>query len=306
VTFECRIDGAAFTACTSPAGYTGLSQGQHAFDVRAKDPAGNVDASPDQRLWVVDTLPPDTTITAGPSGTVASTSATFQFNATENGARQCRLDGGAWADCSSPVSYSSLAQGAHTFEVRAYDGAGNVDPTPALASWTVDTVVPDTTIASGPSGAVASTSATFTFTATETATFQCSLDGAAFAACTSPVGYSGLAQGSHTFQVQATDGVGNQDATPASRTWSVDTTVPDTTITSAPANNSAPPATFTFTSNEAAATFECRLDGAAFTPCASPLTYSSLAKAQHTFDVRARDAAGNTDATPASHTWRSK
>src|SRR5207253_2889644 len=72
-----------------------------------------------------------------------------------------------------------------------------------------------------------STSASFTFTSSETgSTFQCSLDGATFASCTSPKTYSGLAQGSHTFQVKATDASGNVDPTPDSYTWTVDTTAP--------------------------------------------------------------------------------
>ncbi len=50
-------------------------------------------------------------------------------------------------------------------------------------------------------------------------TFNCSLDAAAFAACTSPQTYSGLTNGSHTFQVRAVDAAGNVDPTPATYTW---------------------------------------------------------------------------------------
>jgi hypothetical protein len=84
-----------------------------------------------------------------------------------------------------------------------------------------DTTPPDTSITSGPSGTVSETSASFSFTASETATFQCQLDGGAWTTCTSPAAYSGLAAASHTFSVRATDTAGNVDATPATRTWTI-------------------------------------------------------------------------------------
>ncbi|RMF92047.1 MAG: hypothetical protein D6741_15380, partial [Planctomycetota bacterium] len=60
-----------------------------------------------------DTSPPETFIETGPSGTVTTT-ATFTFSATDNTAVdhfECRIDSGAWAVCTSPVSYSSLTDG---------------------------------------------------------------------------------------------------------------------------------------------------------------------------------------------------
>jgi glucose/arabinose dehydrogenase/PKD repeat protein len=89
---------------------------------------------------VGDTTPPETTISAGPSGTTSSTSASFEFSASEAGSSfECRLDNGAWAACSSPRALSSLAAGNHTFDVRATDPAGNTDPTPATRTWTITT-----------------------------------------------------------------------------------------------------------------------------------------------------------------------
>jgi hypothetical protein len=168
-----------------------------------------------------------------------------------------------------------------------------------------DTAAPDTTITSPPPGT--STSASFTFTSTETnSTFQCSLDGAARAACTSPRTYTALSTGSHTFSVWATDAAGNTDATAATRTWTVgggaDTAAPDTTITSPPPGTSAS-TSFTFTSTEANSTFQCSLDNAARSACTSPRAYTGLSTGSHTFSVWATDAAGNTDPTPATQTW---
>ena len=113
---------------------------------------------------VIDTTAPDTSLTSAPSGSTTSTSASMAFTATEAASTfQCRLDGGAWATCASPATYNGLAVGAHSFDVRAIDLAGNIDASPATATWTVtvaaDTTPPDTSITSGPSGSTTSTSA---------------------------------------------------------------------------------------------------------------------------------------------------
>jgi hypothetical protein len=83
-----------------------------------------------------DTTPPQTTVTTAPSGTVPGGSASVSFTSSEPGTFQCSLDGATYTACTSPQSYSTLAAGAHTFAVRAVDTAGNIDPTPATASWT--------------------------------------------------------------------------------------------------------------------------------------------------------------------------
>ena len=88
---------------------------------------------------MVDAEPPDTTITAGPTGTVRSTGATFTFTASEPGASfECRLDEGAWAPCGSPRTLSGLSYGRHSFHVRALDQLGNTDVSQASRAWTVE------------------------------------------------------------------------------------------------------------------------------------------------------------------------
>lgn len=84
----------------------------------------------------------------------------------------------------------------------------------------------------------------------------------------------------------------------------VETIQPVTTITAGPpATTSDSSATFTFASSRPGSTFECQLDASNFTPCASPAAYGGLSDGQHTFAVRATDAFGNTETTPATTRW---
>jgi Ca2+-binding RTX toxin-like protein len=221
------------------------------------------------------------------------------------------------ADLDPSATYTAAVKGG-TSGVK--DPAGN--PLAQDTTWSfataaapppTDTTPPETTIDSGPSETITVDSATFAFSSSEAgATFECSLDGEAYSACTSPKDYTNLPNGSHTFEVRATDEVGNVDATPASRTFAVevtppppdDTTPPETTIDSGPSGTlSSSSASFTFSSDEASSTFECKLDAGTFASCTSPQAYDGLSNGSHTFEVRATDAAGNSDATPASRTW---
>jgi hypothetical protein len=101
---------------------------------------------------VTDSTPPDTSITANPANPTSSTSASFSFTGTDDVTPsasltfECKLDGGAFATCTSSKSYSGLSEGSHTFQVRAKDAANNFDATPASFTWIVDTVAPSVTV----------------------------------------------------------------------------------------------------------------------------------------------------------------
>jgi hypothetical protein len=301
-TFQCALDGAAFASCTSPRAYSGLAAASHTFQVRQTDTAGNTGPAASY-TWTIDTTAPAApTITVGPTGLTNQTSASFSFTGEAGATFQCALDGAAFAACTSPKTYSGLADGAHTFQVRQTDTAGNTGPA-ASRSWTVDATAPAApTITVGPSAQTNQTSASFTFTGEAGATFECSLDGAAFAACTSPKTYSGLADGAHAFQVRQIDTAGNTGPA-ANRAWTVDSTPPNTVIDVAPSDPSAADVSFDFSSPDGGVAFECELDGGGFSVCSSPASYAGLASGPHTFDVRAIDSAGNVDPTPASFTW---
>jgi uncharacterized repeat protein (TIGR01451 family) len=194
----------------------------------------------------------------------------------------------------------------NNFKVEANETDPELSNNIATVSTTTNGAQPpDTSIKSGPPALSNSTSATFTFAANEAgSTFACSLDSGAFASCASPKTYTGLSDGAHDFQVRATNQAGTSDSTPASYNWTIDIIPPDTNITSnPPATTNSTAASFSFTSTEDSGTFACSLDGSAFIDCTTPHSYNGLTAARHTFQVRAIDAAGNFDTTPASYTW---
>jgi hypothetical protein len=286
----------------------------------ASAPAGPPAPPPVAPPPPADSTAPDTAIGTGPAATTTSTSARLDFSSSEAGSTfQCKLDSGSWRACTSPKSYSGLTVGGHAFSVKATDAAGNTDPSPATDNWTVepatppaDATPPDTTISSGPTGTTTATTASLAFSSSESgSSYQCKLDSGSWGACTSPKSYSGLTVGPHSFAVTATDAAGNTDATPATRSWTVeavtpplDTTAPDTTISSGPsAATTATTASLAFSATESGSTFQCKLDSGSWGACTSPKSYSGLTVGPHSFAVTATDAAGNTDATPATSSW---
>ncbi len=101
-----------------------------------------------------DFTPPATTIASGPADPTNLASATFTFSSDEPGSTfACALDGAAFTTCSSPKTYSGLTAGSHMFQVRAIDLAGNVDPTPAATTWTIDLTAPTVTSVAPAAGA---------------------------------------------------------------------------------------------------------------------------------------------------------
>lgn len=145
VTFECQLDSAMWTPCAAGAvTYSGLADGSHNFSVRAINSSGLMDTAPPKASWVQESTPPLSTITSAPSANTTSTTAVFDFSASQASTFQCQLDGGVWAACNGgSQSYEGLGGGTHTFGVRATNQAGVTEATPAQFSWTVHVPVTD-------------------------------------------------------------------------------------------------------------------------------------------------------------------
>jgi hypothetical protein len=199
---------------------------------------------------------------------------------------KCRIDLEPVVACDSPAAFT-VSEGQHTLSVAGTDLNG----LNGTSTWQSFTVV-DTTLTGGPADGSYSTSRSAGFTAgTGYGTgYQCSLDRDTFTACGPAIALSGLADGKHELRVRAVRGA-VVDAIPAARTWTVDTTAPETTIDDSLA----------FSANEPA-TFRCSLDGAAPVACTSPYAKDRRA-GTHTLRVTAVDRAGNADSTPAVATW---
>jgi hypothetical protein len=253
--------------------------------------------------------PTPPTIDTKPPQDTNQTDADFTFSDTDPTVvlLESRLDNEAFLPCITPQPcarhYTNLDPKQHTFEVRATDAMAQTSGT--QYTWTIDkSAPPKPTIDAKPQDPSTDRSPTFRFSDTkDKVTFQCDLDSNGFADCDSPKTYTQQPDGSHTFSVRAIDKAGNMSAS-ASYTWRIDRTPPPApTIGSAPANPTTETgASFSFSDSEAGVTFECQLDGATFSSCSSPATYSGLTVITHAFSVRATDLAGNTGAV-TSYGW---
>jgi hypothetical protein len=251
------------------------------------------------------------TASAAPPSPTSQTTASFTFDATDDpdATFQCKLDrpglAGAFATCGGPFdkgeSYSGLAtNGSHTFTVRAVDPSGNVGSS-VLRSWTVDTVPPVPTITGGPAHGSHTNQSSATFTlGTNEGTLSCTLNGAPAACAAGPKSFTGLADGTYTFVLRATDAAGNQAS--VARSWTVDTVPPSVTLAGGPAQGSftrSTGASFTIGTSDGA--LSCLLDGNAVACTPPTVALGGLKNGAHTFSVQAVDAAGN--AASASRKW---
>jgi hypothetical protein len=208
-------------SATAPSTFTVSTDGNYTLYPWIKDAAGNVSALFDSPASVmVDTTAPETSMGTKPSDPTNSSAAYFTFSGDDAAGSgvasfQCQLDGNGYNPCDSGNEVGPVGEGLHTFDVRVLDNAGNMDASPASYSWTVDTTAPAHTLLSRPAVYTTSTSATWTFTATDAApsagnlTFLCRLDNSAYGPCVSPRTYSGLSATFHRFYLKAVDGAGN-------------------------------------------------------------------------------------------------
>ncbi len=241
-------------------------------------------------------------ITSPSSGqTFTSDSVVVRFSDDEGfaGPFVCAFDGAPYEDCASGDEYINFDNGDHYLFVARknnQESRASVDFKVAIASSAPsDTTPPETTITEGPAeGSLTNVpSQKFTFTSNEAnSTFACARDGSTtFVACTPGQVFTFTGQGAHSLAVAAKDAAGNKDATPAKRSFTLDTVAPPITVTYRDLDSYNAVTDWTLQS-EPGARFECSIDNGPFKPCTSPVRTSS-APGNHGFDARAVDTAGN-------------
>jgi DNA-directed RNA polymerase specialized sigma24 family protein len=194
----------------------------------------------------------------------------------------------------------TVTPGQWWFNLRTRHDDGDWTHTVHIGPYVVVSI-PETRIVSRPQLLSNDARPAFRFDATGAGTFECSLDRAAFKGCGVRTEIGRLRDGRHRLQVRIRDLHGNADASPAVWTWRVDTKAPRTRIVSAGLESRT--ATFRFASSERRSTFRCRMDEGDFIRCRPPLSVDDLRQGEHVFVIRATDAAGNRDPSPASYRW---
>ncbi len=276
---------------------------------------------------IIDTTPPDTTITGGPAegATICQNATAFDLSGsdditiTPNLKYQWRLDGGAWSTWStaSTASTAALSAGPHTFEAVSKDEQDNVDPTPVVRHFTVSLEPPVITNVNVVPG-IRSATVTWATDAPSTTqvlygltdTYDQSTAENPALVTSHSAQITGLSVGTtYHYAVKSTDGCGRSSVS-ADLVFSTipDTAPPDTAIASGPAENAtvcADSATFTFTATDDTTPsdqieFAWRVDSSTWSTWSTTSTaaLTGLTAGQHTFEVQSRDAFGKTDPTP--------
>ncbi|GAA1941339.1 hypothetical protein GCM10009797_38130 [Nocardioides hwasunensis] len=327
-TVQCRVhatgagESTDFEECgTDSQQVASLADGSWTFEVRAIDKAGNLGEAVTYDFTVDTEAPAAPVLTSRPKalGNVTTPSFAWTSDADDLDHFECLLApvadrAGTLAACDAAgLTSTTLADGGYRFTVVAVDRAGNASE-PATYVFTIRTSRPAAPVLTAKPQALGNVSTpTFAWTSdlADVDHFEC-LVAPRGAQSGSPVacdaaGFTAgqLADGEHRFTVVAVDDAGNASA-PTTWDFTVDTVAPGTSITTAPdpvvGTGSV---SFGFAADEDGSTFECRLvaagQTAAWEACAgASRTFTGLTDGSYTFEVRATDAAGNTDATPAS------
>ncbi len=288
--------------------YTNLSDASYQVDVRAVDKGGN--SAIDTVLFTVDTISPMLSIySPSPGANLSSKVTTVKWNGGDNTSGinhyEVQIDGKIWTHVftQTSISFSSLSEGSHTVNVKAFDNTDNTARD--NVSFKVDTISPTLSISSPINGAnISHSMVTANWSGEDTGLgidhYEIQIDDKSWINVNLSTNYSfsSLSDGFHSLRVKAVDNASNKITTSIS--FKVDTTSPNVTIIS-PSEGTSIRSTHIIMewngsdNGSGIDYYEVKIDSDKWkvVEASTNYTFSSLSHSPHICYVKAVDNAGN-------------
>ena len=219
-TFQCKVDGSSWNSCSSPRVYSGLSDGEHTFYVRATDAYQNLDATPSEYTWTIDTIPPVVSLPVKPDLVSLDKDPSFSIvSESISDVIEYKLDSGNWIPYTGDVFFSGLSNSSHTFFYKSTDLAGNT----ATLEYTWEIAYLELSFSLAPKTSIVySTSSDFIFSSNDASTvFEFNLDSSEWVPSLPAKSLGMLSVGSHEVLLRGTNTSGNTSLSSVSFTWSI-------------------------------------------------------------------------------------
>ena len=307
--------------------YSGLSEGEHTFEVKARDLAGHEDATPLEINFAVDLIDPTTEIVIAPPDSSWITTDSLTIYWTGNDDRtpveellySYRLDSSSYSAFMPDTffTFTDLSDNLHIIEVRARDLAGNIDTTPASVLFYIDVTGPNITVTSPSDGEHyndSSIEATWTaddmFTHPDSIQYAYNFDSLGYSdwSYDTSLSLDDLTEGFHYLNIKAIDHIGNIEE--VTSVFAVDFTNPNTSVVSSPPDGgwaTSSDVSFCWSGSDNLTgsgnlTYAYSMDGEPYSVFGSATcnTFLDLSEGSHTFLVKSRDKAENEDESPDS------
>lgn len=286
--------------------------GTYIFSIYQSDQTTSTNSNSVSFTWLRDTVAPTTPTIVNPASSPYTSSGNLTISGDCETGNTVNLAGSSsqWTTCAaSTYSFTVVESVDSTYDytVSQSDSAGNASATVALQWVRNSTLLTTPTITTPASSSITNNNSSETVAGGCTTDNTVTLTGSSNQSTTcvnSAYSFTVAAALDGTYSYSVTQSNINGSSAAASLSWTRDTAAPTTTISSTPAaRNLVIAASFAFSSADSTAIQQCSLDGGAWTTCVSPVTYSGISNASHTFFVRSVDSAGNIENAPPSYTW---
>ncbi|MEL6544453.1 MAG: Ig-like domain-containing protein, partial [Myxococcota bacterium] len=304
---------------STPLVLTELAPGPHVLRIFGVDSAGNIQSPPTIINWTIDPDAIVAIVSAPPSITnldpvVLSVSgdgvASYRYSLeSPDGETQGFGPFPVSTPLSVDTSASVPAEGLYTVAVIGIDGVGAEQPTPTEVSFVVDRTAPVAVLGNLPQSTTNQTFLNASVGGTDVVRYRCRLDGGALEGpfdTSTPIAVDDLPDGAHTVDVFGSDVAGNEQASPTSYTWSVDTGNVTAVLSNLPAEFTAETSAQITVSGTGVETYRYRLDSGAPVgdfPVAQAIELSGLSDGFHSLEVFGISGLGTVQSFPTTHTW---